>query len=540
MPVPYIFSLDNLQINNKRNNKDYVDKDYVLFSVTVGSQSSAAPACTNGNPGYIGLANNGQTIQLGDNAAIPEWTIGPIPINDDDQLLISYVISNLSFNDDAAKNAATAIKLAGDVLSLYGSLGSVLESEFQSAAGIGGGEVAQALGQALNLISDIWTAIIGTRQDCDGLIALESYPFSGASLASEVTNGPLALPPTYVAQQLGAQVWSATTTNADVTPQEPPPGGCWTPSTNVQWTVFRGIESGLFPSTPSPGAQPVLRPQAVSLSPADWSGTWGDAAFIQNSKVLCTINPSGSGPTGSSFSQVMQSYCDGLRYLMQTDVSVLSLLGTGISQPRGSGFGIATVPALPHAISTGTEVVMPVTARYGVQTSESVAGSVLRPGTTITEDLTNLVELPMLVSPFDGNVYQQPSSVEHEMPIAHPAGSPGTTTVSSPPRPVPEPAAAHDEPTVAETKLVVPNTVPAVKAPLLAVDDEASAVRAAVATPLVYGATILVTNTISLQLYSELDAGGNTVGHRVRYSRSDGNGVIETDVMLAQAQEEPT
>jgi hypothetical protein len=102
MPVPYIFSLDNLQINNKRNNKDYVDKDYVLFSVTVGSQSSAAPACTNGNPGYIGLANNGQTIQLGDNAAIPEWTIGPIPINDDDQLLISYVISNLSFNDDAA------------------------------------------------------------------------------------------------------------------------------------------------------------------------------------------------------------------------------------------------------------------------------------------------------------------------------------------------------------------------------------------------------------------------------------------------------
>jgi hypothetical protein len=72
------------------------------------------------------------------------------------------------------------------------------------------------------------------------------------------------------------------------------------------------------------------------------------------------------------------------------------------------------------------------------------------------------------------------------------------------------------------------------------VDDEASAVRAAAATPLVYGATILVTNTISLQLYSELDAGGNTVGHRVRYSRSDGNGVIETDVMLAQAQEEPT
>jgi len=225
---------------------------------------------------------------------------------------------------------------------------------------------------------------------------------------------------------------------------------------------------------------------------------------------------------------------------MQTDVSVLSLLGTGISQPRGAGFGIATVPALPHAISTGTEVVMPVTARYGVQTSEKVAGSVLRPGTTITEDLTNLVELPMLVSPFEGNVYQQPSSVEHEMPIAHPAGSPGTTTVSSPPRPILEPAAAHDEPTVAETKLVVPNTVPAVKAPLLAVDDEASAVRAAAATPLVYGATILVTNTISLQLYSELDAGGNTVGHRVRYSRSDGNGVIETDVMLAQAQEEPT
>lgn len=507
----------------------------------MGSQSSAAPACTNGNPGYIGLANNGQTIQLGENAAIPEWTIGPIPINDDDQLLVSYVISNLSFNDDAAKNAATAIKLAGDVLSLYGSLGSVLQAEFaKTAAGLGAGEVAQALGQALNLISDIWTAIIGTHQDCDGLIALESYPFSGASLASEVTNGPLALPPTYVAQQLGAQVWSMTTTNADVTPQEPPPSGCWTPSTNVQWTVFRGIESGLFPSTPSPGAQPVLLPQAVSLNPADWSGTWGDAPFIQNSKVLCTINPSGSGPAGSSFSQVMQSYCDGLRYLIQTDVSVLSLLGTDTSQSRTAGFAIPTVPALPHAISTGTEVVMPVTARYEVQTTENVAGSVLRPATTITEDLTNLVELPMLASPFEGNVYQQPASVEHEVPIGPRAGSPSTTTASPTSEPVAELAAAHDEPPVAEAKPMVPNRVSAAKPPLLAVDDEASAVRAAVAAPLVYAATILVTDTISLQLYSELDAGGNTVGHRVRYSRSDGNGVIETDVMLAQAQEEPT
>ena len=537
----------HLQINSKRNNKDYVDKDYVVFAVTVGPQNYAAPGCSGTNSGYIGLASNGQSIPLSASDADPQWAIGPIPIDTDDgtQLFVSYTVTNLSFDDDAAKNAATAVKLVGDVLSVYGGLGSILATTIAGGTPLAAltGEVSQLLGSVLNLVSDVISAIVGTHQDCDGLVLTQTFPFSGASLYSAVSASALSAPPPRVKSALGSVVYSMTTTNAGLKPPEPPPGGCWTPNTNASWTVFASPDIESFSGGPGPGTKKSLIPQAAALSPQNWAGTWGDAQYTQNSRIACVINATGDGPTGESFSTLIRSYLSGLRYSFQSDASVLSLLGRDARQPRSTSFALPTVPLTPHTVARDTAatapptaspassppqaettLVAPVTARYAVDVQEIVVGSLPGLSTTMKESATNLVEIPMLATLFVNDIYQEPVHLAN--PIRQPAGPlavPATTT--------------------SERTLIAPDArdaVPAEQRAMIGQPSPGGTESASAPMSLDYAATLLVTNTISLQLYAERDPSGTIVSHRVRYSRTDGNGTIETDVMLAQTQTMPS
>ncbi len=527
----YTFFLNNLKINSKMSNNDYVDKDWLVFSVSVNGRQFLATACSTiagGEPpqiaaqnpfyvdGYIGLAKNGDDLLLCNqppsagpfpsNGEVPPatdlvngWVVGPLTIADDDAVVVTYMITNLSY-DDPSQMAQDALKYGGAVLAAVGGL-----------LGTATAGISAIIGGILNGVAQALASVIGSSQNnCNGPVALSpSLVFTGSQLETMVN--------TAVPNQQNISQFTTTIVNSGLT--QPTQGGCWIPNTDVTWSILRDIASQqVFGSTPPPVAG-QLKPLGLSLSTQDWEGTWGDEEFEQNSRILCIIGASGSGITGASDEERASSYAAGLIDTFQREAMSASLVGQDPRAARVGALATLSVPAVARSLAPQIDAVMPPTARYSADITEHLGS----PDGPIAEQIAanNLVEIPMLALPFTSDVYA---------PLTPPFAEPGGATIA---RPV-------------ASEGILANT-----ATLDSVDGSATARenilapsrpvvgRQSVLVPLLYAATLVSSADSSLQLYGEIDSTGKITGHRIRYLRANNN-VIVTDVVLTPAQQMPT
>jgi hypothetical protein len=515
-----------LHCNSKRSNDNYVDKDYVTFAVVLNGQVYSAPACTAPAAGYVGLVKNGDDIRLWDatpgdtNWPSTNWQVGPITIDDQDEVAVLYTIVNLSY-EEPGKAAAEGLKIEGGIFATAaGTLATVAAGIAPSSPTVVGGFAALVvaivagivgiIGAALALIGEIVGAIGGGRPNCDGAVLVPPVlTFTGAQLEEEINTG--------VPNPAGVSQFTANFVNSHLT--QPTSDGCWTPDTDVTWSVLRDIHSQqVFGPTP-PQPQPVRRMLAASQNPQDWDGTWGDGKFAQESRIVCIINSSGSGPTGTSPADRAKSYIAGLQHSLITEPMTGTLLGGPIHAVRSGGLAIAALPPRVSAVAPDTIAqVAPVSARYAADIVEHL-GAVAGP-IAVQVSAGNLVEIPMLSDSFTSNIYPAESSLTHKTVAVAPVAQavvPGKTV----PR-------AVDTSVSARTGVVGATTG-------IAATGEVSH-----AVPLSFAATLVATAQVSRELFGEFDQTGKLLGHRLRYVRIDPSGNILTDVMLAPVQNIPT
>jgi hypothetical protein len=539
LSADYTFFLNNLKINSKMSNGPYVDKDWIVFWVSLNGTSFLANACAAlggtepqqtaaANPfyvdGYIGLAKSGDDLLLCDqppsagpfpNGTVPPatdltdgWVVGPLSIADDDAVTVNYVITNLSYVDPS-QMAADGLKIGGAVLAAAGGALSLVTSG-----------IAGIIGGILNGIAQLLAGIIGSdQQNCNGAVAISpDLVFTGAQLETMV-NAP-------VPDQQNITLFTTTIVNSGLS--EPSPGGCGSPDTDVMWSIQRDISpQDVFPSQP-PSAPGQLRPLAASLSTQDWAGTWGDSEFINNSRIICTIGASGSGVTGASDAERASSYGAGLLDSIENEPATASLLGRDPRVARGGALAIASVPAAPRAMSAGTAPVIPVTARYSADITEHLGSA----GGQVAEqmEVSNLAEIPMVALRFAGDVYAPIMPVEEPVRSVLGAETPRATPAAGRPASVKNPITMPDSTggaSAADHGDVIASSAPATG-------------RQDTLISLTYAATLVASNDVSLQLYGLVGATGQITEHRIRYLRKSDSGNIVTDVMLSAVQQEPS
>jgi hypothetical protein len=520
----YTFYLNKLHINSKTSPGDYADKDVVVFAVIVNGQIFAAPASNptvnynisaqgagGTNPfytnGYIGLAENGNDIELciepqsywrtavGDlNPIIPEgtitnlvnanfdnlplsWAVGPLDIAEEDNVTVFYSVVNISYfsgNPTATYLNVAAGELAtlGGIVALMGGLGANIPADI-----IGG--VIAAIGGVLALFSAVISDIDPGQPNCNGpiLISLPQLTWTGAQLEQTVST---LLPPA----SAGVTQFFKTTVDSGLS-EESVPQKCVTPSTDVYWSIARSVSTGTLGPTPPPGPGMMLRPLAVSNSPEDWDGMWGDGEFFQNSRITCVISSTGNGVTGATPQERIGSYVGGLIDSINLHSDTATLLGQDPRVKRAAALSIRANAATARAISPTLPVAMPVGARYTAAINEHLVSSTGKVAESISAQ--TLAEIPMAALPLpQSNVY------------------PPALDVLIPP-----------------------------------VRNILSAVEAA-ALPTMFAATLVASADVSLHLYGQYDSTGKIAGHRIRYFRTSDAGFVVTDVMLSPVQNIPT
>lgn len=416
--------------------------------------------------------------------------MGPYNIADTDVVTILYLITNLSYVDPGQMEQ-DAIKIGGAVL-------GAASAAIGAAAGGIGTVIGGIVGGILNGIAQGLAMLVGGgQQNCNGAVASSLDPpiaFSGAQLETTVDNP--------IPGQQNITLFTTTIVNSGLS--EPSPGGCGTPNTDVMWSILRDISpQDIFPASPPP-AMGKLKPLPASISTQDWIGIWGYGQFINNSRILCTIGASGSGPVGVSSEDRAASYAAGLLDSIQPEPATGSLVGQDARVTRGGALTIAHVPAEPRAVSSGAAVVMPVTARYSANITEylgSVGGPIAEQIATI-----NLVEIPMLALPFTGDVYAPLRPIEA---VATPAQA--VVAGGSPPAPssAPFPARAVIS---TSTRALGSTTAPvagrgaAIASPALAIGHQSTLIT------LIYAATLVTSSDTLVQLYGVVGAGGVSPG----------------------------
>jgi hypothetical protein len=510
----YTFRLNRLHINSQRNTADDVgDRDYTSFFVTVNGNVLTAPASapTSGptgggtstggqdplNPffgdGFMGEPNVAGDILLWDSGLVsdgkggltggdPDWAIGPIEVADEDSIIVTYSVANLSHSNPEQATAEYLKLVAGEAAVLAGATALVPGGQLAGA-------IESILAGVLGFIGELLGWIAGNKPNCDGTIAVApGLSFTGAQLQSQV-NTPV--PSFNVISQ-----FTETIVNRGMTAGTT--SGCGVPNTDVTWSILRDISGNQVFNPSTPSHMMKVRPLAASSSPTDWAGNWGNGQFLQNSRVACVISASGRGLSGLSVQDRVSSYLGGLWHSVSQEPMTIALLGQRASVDRARALEIPTIPTTLHAFGKGGVSAAPVTARFNVAATEHTSSMSAPPAETISA--SNLVEIPMLAPPVNGDVFPPDPIVTR--PIGLPLHAPRETGA-------PE---------------VLTRPINLRPQPLL----------------LAHAASLVVSQDVVLQLYGAYDAKGVLAGRRIRYLRTSNTGEILTDVMLAPVQNIPT
>jgi hypothetical protein len=524
----YTFRINKLHANFKRSDIDHVDNDYLWFSVGRGNDLFVAPACQPGKSGSIGNVESGNDVPIFDlptGGENKDWAIGPITIHDEDSVIVTFVVNNLS-DSDPPTQIEQQLQTSGALVSAIGggiAVGGLLSGPGETAAAAAGAIVA-AIGGVMQALGALFHWIgLGGQTNCNGPVLISpEIPFTGSQLQqldySAVPNQP--------SNVVGVHNFS----NHHLA-QNSQAGCGHPPDTDVFWSVVRDFTRvDTFGSGPPPPPLP-LQALAASLSQQDWNGIWGDAFFVEDSRIVCFISSDGGGvalgaPSTPPPSERIGAHMQVLQQKLTTVPTALSLIGT---DPRTARTGPLTLPST-SALGAIPSHKAQVTEHFGSPSGRVAA----------TLQIDRIIEITMLATPFIKDVYPPtppsgvvitPPPIAVESSQSPPAGSISRATMA---------------PTIAQ---VTSDTSGGGVVSVAPASQAGGGTRSmppggfhgfVAAEPTLLAATLVVSDEICLQLYGGFDPTGRIVNHRVRYLRTTKAGGTVTDVMLAPAQRKPT
>jgi hypothetical protein len=243
MRFAYTFSVDRIEVVNCRSRGDHNDDDWLDLSITIDGQGQQGGVFFAFPNAHAGQSVNGP------------WSIGPFVIDDNQTVLTSFTITNLSGSDrDKQQGEAVRIGLGIDsALLAIAAVGAFIAEEELLAAVTGG--VAGVLSGLAELLG--WAVGNPSNPNCNGEVFSQSFVFSSGDLS-----------------RLGTHTVDASGTTSA------PDSNCGAPPhTNVKYTVIRQavVESGarqISGLSTAPGATSLY---LVGLDAQVWSKFFPDA-----------------------------------------------------------------------------------------------------------------------------------------------------------------------------------------------------------------------------------------------------------------------
>jgi hypothetical protein len=159
----YVFSVNKVEVHNNRSRGQHNDSDWLSMILKVNDQVR-----------NVGPFNIGPNIHGGDVLTGP-WTLGPVQINDTDNVSLTYLVVNLGHVDDGNAQLGLAIQVytayIGAVASTAPPWGPVVGA---FVAGIG-----QVIGWAIGLDK--------SNPNCDGEVLHDAFEYPPGQLIRQGT-----------------------------------------------------------------------------------------------------------------------------------------------------------------------------------------------------------------------------------------------------------------------------------------------------------------------------------------------------------------
>ncbi len=324
---------------------------------------------------------------------------------------------------------------------------------------------------------------------CDGLVLMDALILSGDQLSK--------LPYNSINSTQGVH-----TVTRNYQDQHSQSGCGHDPDTDVTYSIIANYEFGGRPQS--------FTLSAIAGAPADaWNGTWGDATFQEDGRILCVISTvDGVGQTVvGAGDQLVQQHLKSFEQKLKLSPATISEFG---ADPRSASSSKITAPPPSTALSPSGHVTpIAFVPRYTVDIIEHFDSAHGGMAVQLRED--NLIDLPMQATEFASNVYpSDPSKAPRIGPLS---GTVASNTTASP--------ISH-----------VSQTPPALH-------DLGRIYKAVGTSSTRFATTLVLSNHIALQLYGRFDQNHHLVDHCLRYLRTADDGKVLTDVMLAHAQQKP-
>jgi hypothetical protein len=502
--VKYSFQIEEIDIINQRSANGDTDADLVQLWLTSSADPTDKIAC---QPSVIGtFISSGNKFGL----QFPGTSDGILPLavsttlGDDDIVQVFATVYNFSHAGDSERQLSDAMKVSAAVLACMLAGGELFTmTSLCDKFGLTKADVDRAIGPAkapLALVAGVLQALgdileVFASPNCDGYVFnQEVATYLSAKFLAARTGG----------RQNGSFAFEAT----DDTQHSPSKCGA-DPKTRI---VFRAtvvdVEADPPPvlgETRSPTHFQALVGQDLS----SWSGTWGDADFIESSRVVCTLN----APAGTK-ALPLELLSDKARRA-PAFAQLIGRLPTERDQSAVSSI-------MPGAAPAGAALVAPIVPIAHVQITESIG----QPGGEIAVNATHagVVDVPMATTPFLTNIFAPPTLII-DPNLFHHHGLFATAARGALASLQPATETLHETGAFAG-------------AGGLTGGGAGTNTTVALDLSLRFADTLALGDGVCLQLYGGFDDAG-FVEPCLRYIRVDNSGKIASDVMLRRTQQIP-
>ena len=179
--VPYVFSVDNVEIHTQKADGDHSDSDWLSIIMTI-----ANPVTKNVQTLPAKIHHMEGSIKTGDNIVGP-FLSDPVIVEDSDLVVVNYVITNLGFlmQED---QFAQAVKVTDKIVGVVGPIAGAAIGLFfgDPAQGLEvGQEIAKGFDTAISTLGDVFDflGIHFAPANCNGEVLHDTLTFQPGELA---------------------------------------------------------------------------------------------------------------------------------------------------------------------------------------------------------------------------------------------------------------------------------------------------------------------------------------------------------------------
>jgi hypothetical protein len=182
--LPFVFSVDSIEIRRKKSDDDHNDSDWLSIIVTVinpvTKNAFTLPAKTHHIEG---------SIKSGDIIVGP-FVSDPINSQDSNIIIINYVLTNLGSSDDE-EQFAQAVKITNKIVGIVGPIVGAVIGFFGGDPGEGlkiGQQIAKGFDSAIGTLSDVFD-FLGVHfgpPNCNGEVFHDTLVFQPGELGQAV------------------------------------------------------------------------------------------------------------------------------------------------------------------------------------------------------------------------------------------------------------------------------------------------------------------------------------------------------------------